>query len=130
MSFPRLPAGLRDRRYTEEDILLSRVLGLCARMPQLYTLHVRPARTLDGWRTPVSGDGKGFPDLLIVGPGGLIFRELKSTKGRLTADQAVWRDRLLAAGQDWAIWRPADWDSDRIRAELRELARTPARRTA
>jgi hypothetical protein len=27
--------------------------------------HFRAARTFSGWRTPVQGDGKGFPDLVL-----------------------------------------------------------------
>ena len=29
---------------------------------------------------------------------------------------------LTIAGQDWAVWRPADWFSGRIQRELADLA--------
>jgi hypothetical protein len=66
---------------------------------------------------------QGFPDLMIVGPGGVIFRELKTLNGMgagggLRPDQSTWRDRLKAAGQDWDIWTPADLDRGRIEREL------------
>jgi hypothetical protein len=65
---------------------------------------------------------QGFPDLMIVGPGGVIFRELKTLAGMgsdgLAPAQSIWRDRLKAAGQDWDIWTPADLDSGRIEREL------------
>lgn len=36
-----------------------------------------------------------------------------------------WRDVLLDAGQDWALWRPGDWPQ--IQAELKVLAKGEAR---
>lgn len=94
-----------------ETELLEAVLDLAATCGWLRA-HFRPARTAQGWRTPVSGDGKGFPDLVLVPPPGhgrVIYRELKSPGRRLDPDQEVWRDRLLAAGENWAVWYPADW---------------------
>ncbi len=59
----------------------------------------------------------GFPDLVIVGPAGVIFRELKAERGRLTADQRTWLDQLTEAGADAAVWRPDSWP-DRVLSEL------------
>src|SRR5262245_27573014 len=39
--------------------------------------HFRPARTAHGWRTAVRGEGKGFPDLLLVRGEELLVAELK-----------------------------------------------------
>ena len=52
---------------------------------------------------------RGWPDLVIAGPGGLVFRELKSARGRL--DPGQWRvyHQLTEAGADYQIWRPRDW---------------------
>jgi hypothetical protein len=97
------------------------VIDVC-RLLHLRVAHFRPARTDRGWRTPVEGDGAGFPDLVIVGPGGVAYRELKSARGQLTADQLAWRDALLDAGADHHLWRPADWTAGSIRQELRMLA--------
>lgn len=60
----------------------------------------------------------GYPDLTMVHPThGLIFAELKTAKGRVSADQWKWLDAINAgaAGRldDPAcahIWRPEDWD--------------------
>ncbi len=52
---------------------------------------------------------RGFPDVVVCGPSGVIFRELKADRGRLTPDQVRWLDRLAAAGADAAVWRPDDW---------------------
>lgn len=71
---------------------------------------------------------KGFPDLVIVGPGGVVFAELKAQNGRVTAEQRDWLADLTTApgGHRAEVWRPADWDH--IEAVLRDLARPTARR--
>jgi hypothetical protein len=91
-----------------ENDLLTNVLDLAANI-HVRTAHFRPAKTEKGWRTAVQGDGKGFPDLVLVGPGGVLWRELKNATNGLDADQRLWRDALIAAGANWALWRPKDW---------------------
>ena len=67
---------------------------------------------------------KGFPDLVMVRDGRLLFVELKSEKGRLTPEQREWMDVL---GDVWAnnrtvetyVWRPADWHKGWIEERLR-----------
>ena len=54
---------------------------------------------------------RGFPDLVLASVmGRLLFVELKSGAGRLTADQTDWIDRLRRAGADVRVWRPDDFD--------------------
>lgn len=104
-----------------EDDLLKTVLDMCKQF-RLKTAHFRPAKTQAGnWVTAVQGDGKGFPDLVIVGPGGVLFRELKSDIGRLSPEQKMWMYKLNEAGADFGRWRPADLHSGRIERELRAL---------
>lgn len=103
-----------------EDDMLTAVLDL-ARLRGLHVAHFRPAKTERGWRTAVQADGKGYPDLTIVGPGGVLFRELKSDRGQLSAEQVTWSARLKSAGADFAVWRPVDLRSGRIEKELRAL---------
>ncbi len=75
--------------------------------------HFRPAMKKDGtWVTPVSADGKGFPDLVLVKPKHkVIFLELKSEKAKLSIEQENWW-RLLrqAKGIYVNMFRPSDWD--------------------
>jgi hypothetical protein len=79
-----------------------------------WTVHAeRAARTADGWRTPIQGS-PGFPDMVIVKGDRLMFVELKSAKGKLSPEQKVWRDVLIAAGQEWDLWRPRHWQSGYI----------------
>jgi hypothetical protein len=72
----------------------------------------RPAQTKHGWRTPVQGDGKGWPDLHLSKVGhGVYYRELKAPTGKLTDDQQAWGDHLIACGQDWAVWYTNELDA-------------------
>ena len=83
---------------------------------------IRLARSL-GWLVYHTHDSrrsvKGFPDLVLVHPRrGVLWRELKTMKGRLTAEQTEWLTELGAAGQDAKVWRPDQWVSDEIAKEL------------
>ena len=73
----------------------------------------------------------GLPDLIVVGPHGVLFRELKTTTGRVTPEQRDWLVELAAAGADADVWRPTDLQpaGGRIRAELVALKR-PGRTNA
>jgi hypothetical protein len=89
-------------------------MDLC-RLLHVRVHHCRPARRADGsWSTPISGDS-GFPDLVIAGAGGVLFRELKGAKGKLSASQQAW---ALTLGGAWGLWRPADLHSGRVQAEI------------
>lgn len=73
-------------------------------------MHVRRSVVRDGrWATATSI--AGWPDLTILGHGQAIFAELKTDRGRLTADQRHVLDQLRAAGLDTRVWRPRDWAS-------------------
>jgi hypothetical protein len=73
------------------------------------TLHVRPARTAAGWRTPLQGDGQGWPDVFAVRGPRLIAAELKAERGQLGPGQAEWLAVLAAAGVETHTWRPSQW---------------------
>jgi hypothetical protein len=73
--------------------------------------HFRPAKTSRGWRTAVAADGKGFPDLVLVHPGTgrLLFSELKSYRGKPTAEQEQWLIALERTDAEVYVWTPSDW---------------------
>ena len=97
-----------DRPRMTEAQFQRQVIAL-ARMTGWKVAAFRPAMNARGeWRTPVQGDGKGWPDLVLVKGDRVLFRELKRDKTYLEPEQKAWRDALLAAGADWAIWRPKD----------------------
>lgn len=54
-------------------------------------------------------DAAGFPDLVLVRPGELLVRELKTDTGTVAPEQQAWLDALAQAGVDVGVWRPRDW---------------------
>jgi len=80
------------------------------------------------YRTPVSADGKGFPDLVLVRPGDrVIFVEVKGDGDKLRLDQEQWISWLNTAGSEVYVWTPAHLDSGEIATTLQE--HRPARAT-
>jgi hypothetical protein len=91
-----------------EEAFLRQVIQL-ARLMEWRVAHFRPGRTAKGWRTPVQGDGKGFPDLVLLKGPQIIVAELKADKGRLSTDQRAWLEAWKAAGARGFVWHPSDW---------------------
>ena len=60
----------------------------------------------------------GFPDLVLCRPPRLLFVELKTTKGKLTAEQKAWGERLIDSGAEYRIWRPSHWNAGAINVAL------------
>jgi hypothetical protein len=52
----------------------------------------------------------GFPNLVIVGPDGMLFVEVKGSKGVLSHQQVKWIAELRAAGAEAMVVRPHDFD--------------------
>lgn len=80
------------------------------------------ARTL-GWRVYHPYDSRrsvpGFPDLVLVHPArGVLWRELKTEKGRASPAQHDWLHALIEADQDATIWRPRHWNDGTIHQAL------------
>lgn len=108
------------RLVMTEDDLLATVLDLC-KVHRCLVHHDRPARTKDGWRTAISGDS-GFPDVVIAGAGGFLFRELKNATATVPPHQLRWLRRVGLAGGNVGVWRPADLHSGLILAEIESAA--------
>lgn len=53
---------------------------------------------------------KGFPDLVIAGPNGVIFAELKSNTGKVSDAQQAWVRQINTGGGEAWVWRPTHWD--------------------
>lgn len=70
--------------------------------------------------------GGGFPDLVIVGPLGVLWRELKVADRNPTFDQHWWGRKLITSGQDWAVWTDQDYASGRITCELAAIGHLAA----
>ncbi len=95
---------ISERDFQDQIIELAHIYGWAV-------AHFRPAMKQDGsWRTAVSADGTGFPDLVLVRSPRLIFAEVKSEEGKVTSEQSSWLRNLAAAKQDVYLWRPSDWE--------------------
>jgi hypothetical protein len=96
------PPAPPDADVSEEQFLqlvldLARALGWLA-------YHVRDSRR----------SAPGFPDLVLVRNGRILFLELKVGRGRLTAAQREWGRALVHAGAAndrvaYGVLRPCDW---------------------
>jgi hypothetical protein len=79
-----------------------------ARLRGWLVAHFRPALTSRGWRTPVTADGAGFPDLVMVRDR-VVVAELKSEHGQVSASQRRWLDALAVSKAEHYLWRPSSW---------------------
>jgi len=70
-------------------------LGRARRYMVLHITSVKDSRGFH--RTPVSADGKGFPDLLFVGRK-VVAVEVKGDGDKLSEEQKVWLAQFEAAG--------------------------------
>lgn len=89
-----------------------RIIALC------QWLHLRVYHVSRSDRAIVTD--KGFPDLVIAGPMGTIFAELKTDKGKPSADQVEWLSLLSRSNDHVYLWRPSDWE--RVQTILKEVA--------
>lgn len=106
-----------DRRAWSmtEDGLMEHIRVICKQLG-LLAFHVRDSR--GSW-------GPGFPDLVIASRKGTLFVECKSMTGTVSQDQRKWRDALTAAGMPYQLWKPSDYYSGTISAELVALSSLP-----
>lgn len=114
------PRVVRPIETISEREFQSEVIKL-ARLFKWRLAHFRPAKDRRGkWSTPMSGD-IGFPDLVLVGHGRVIFAELKAQGGAVRPEQRDWIAALEATPAEVYLWGPSDLD---------DIARILARRTA
>lgn len=106
--------SLSETEFTRRVIKLARLNGW-------RVLHIRPGRTIrkdketgeikTDWRTPIQGDGKGFPDLLMLRDDRIVIAELKVGRGKKTPEQIAWLQAFVLAGiADVFTWYPSEWD--------------------
>lgn len=95
-----------------EAVLLDRVRS-DAQACGLLTYHThRSDRSEPGW-----------PDLVLLGPGGMAIRELKAYGGTVSHPQRRWISGLTAVGVDVAVWWPQHYADGTVHRTLRRLAR-------
>lgn len=68
---------------------------------------------LCGWLAYHTHDSRrsapGFPDIVAVRAGVVMFVELKTDVGELSVDQRRWVSELEKAGSRVYVWRTSDW---------------------
>jgi hypothetical protein len=69
-------------------------------------LHVKWHHETDSRRSKA-----GFPDLVLCGPRGIAFVELKTEKGKVTKAQTEWLESIAVAGGNSMVWRPSQWEA-------------------
>ncbi len=87
----------------------------------LHAYHARDSRR--SW-------GPGFPDLVIAGTGGVLYRECKTEHGGTSPTQRRWGYILQASRQDWAVWRPRHLYDGSIARQLATIAGLRQKETA
>lgn len=94
-----------------EKAFTTHVLGVARRFGW-RSAHFRPAQNARGdWRTPVAGDGKGFPDLVLLRGARVVIAELKAEGKYPEPEQRLWLDAWRATGAEVYVWRPSDMDA-------------------
>ena len=87
----------------------------------LRTLGCAVYSTEQGYRRERGGTrtSPGIPDLIVFGPGGWTFAELKAANGKLSRAQQVFREECFEQRPlvPWELWRSLDdalqWFEDR-----------------
>lgn len=89
---------------------------------KMLQYHTLPSQRQSG-RWVTAATSKGFPDLILAGHSRLLAVELKTMKGKPTAEQLEWLARFEASGVETYIWRPIDWLDGSIIKVLRAQGR-------
>lgn len=107
------PPRQTESQFRAQVVKLAEQLGLRVYwIPSMARSNIgRVAKTARGW-----------PDLTLAGPNGVLFRELKAQDGETSAEQDDWLWLLRHGGLNADVWRRSDWQSGRIRTELQEIA--------
>ena len=112
------PAALAGRRAFEPREMSIQELRLEWSEAQFQSA-VEGELLRGGWRfyhtRDSRGSRRGFPDLVAVRSGRLVFAELKTMTGGLEAEQPEWLSDLgdVASSAELVevyLWRPSDWD--------------------
>jgi len=138
-SAPRLAVSKEDNETREA---LDRVLSADAGIPYVHhSIREMSERNLSARVRKMVNDrpqlwghtsydynhrwGTGWVDWVIIGPGGVLFRELKSPSGHLSDQQRYVGQMLRHHGCNWAIWDPDSLADGTIGRELDTLTAAP-----
>jgi hypothetical protein len=91
----------------------ARVVCLLEQHPRVKGFH---------WPDSLQVTEKGWPDWMLLGPGGLIFRETKGAGQVPSGEQRAVGYALQALGYDWALWAPWDYHCGAIERQIEALS--------
>lgn len=120
----------KTRKHPEADIQRAIVKALRRALPH-GLVHASINEQRKGNRKDQGiaigmGAHPGFPDLLVMCEGRMLFIEVKSPEGRLSDNQAAFRDWCQAEGHAWALCRSVDDALAAVReAGFRVMGRVP-----
>lgn len=102
---------MRDRiaRLAISEAAFQRQILDLARLRGWRTAHFQKAKVGRSWQTPVMGDGRGFPDLILIRAARILAVELKVGRNQPTPDQLAWLAAFQSAGVPSFVWRPEQW---------------------
>jgi len=87
---------LRERDFQQQVIEVAELYGWLA-------FHIPDSRR---------ATCRGLPDTILLKPHRLLFAELKTARGKLSAEQKEWLETLKTIPTvETYVWRPSDWDS-------------------
>lgn len=96
-----------EAEFTREVIALARSHGF--RVAHFRTVRVQRKSGAVYYETPVQGDGKGFPDLILLRGAQLVVAELKVGRGKPTREQEDWLLAFRGVGAEVHVWTPEKW---------------------
>lgn len=90
-----------------------------------YVLGLAPVYRVACYHThlAIHSTLKGFPDIVAIGAGDILWRELKGDGKEPTDAQYEVLDLIRAAGGNAGWWNPDDWYSGRIKREMEAISR-------
>ena len=119
---PRAATG--KPAHPEADLQRAIVQALYAALPPKAIVHCSANEVRAGGAKGRRDQGlalsmgvyPGFTDLLVILGGRVMFLEVKTPSGSLSAAQRAFRDRVCAQGLPWAVVRSVDDALDALRA--------------
>jgi hypothetical protein len=106
----RLTASEKRDRETTGKELQDQIVEL-AHMLGWKAAHFRAAISGRGkWATPVEYDAEGFPDLILVRERLIAIEVKRETGDKMSERQTLWQGWLEAAGVDFYLARPSNFE--------------------
>ena len=108
-------------RYSNKENRIARPVSIMSEPERVpisekdFRRQVTQLAQLQGWKVHYNWtelhSAKGWPDLTLCRLSRLVFAELKSDKGKTTAEQEEWLDALRQTNVEVYLWRPTDFDN-------------------